>query len=63
MNHAAEIFKAARHPKSFIPLAEADHLLSRPSDSTFAAELIANWANHLFLDRAPDAREEDSTSP
>lgn len=50
VNHAAEIFMAAKHPKSFVSLAEADHLLSRPSDSAFAAEMIAAWANHLFFD-------------
>ena len=50
VNHAAEIFMAARHPKSFVSLAEADHLLSRPTDSAFAAEMIAAWANHLFFD-------------
>ncbi|MCB1230976.1 MAG: alpha/beta hydrolase [Verrucomicrobiae bacterium] len=48
VQHAAEIFGAAHHPKSFVSLDEADHLLTRPRDSAFAAEMIAAWSNHLF---------------
>lgn len=48
VDHAAKLFMAARHPKSFVSLDEADHLLTRPADSRFAAKVIAAWAHHLF---------------
>jgi uncharacterized OsmC-like protein/pimeloyl-ACP methyl ester carboxylesterase len=44
IDNAREIFEAARHPKSFISLDDADHLLSRPADAAYAASLIAGWA-------------------
>lgn len=43
INNAAEIFQAAKHPKSFITLDDADHLLTRAEDAEYAAELIATW--------------------
>jgi uncharacterized OsmC-like protein/pimeloyl-ACP methyl ester carboxylesterase len=53
INHAADIYQAARHPKSFISLDPADHLLSRKSDSLYAGEIIAAWARR-FLDLSAD---------
>ena len=44
IDHAAKIFAAARHPKSFISLDKADHLLSRREDSMYAGEVLAAWA-------------------
>jgi putative redox protein len=44
IENAAQIFQAARHPKSFISLDKADHLLSNPDDSRYAGSLIAAWA-------------------
>jgi putative redox protein len=44
IDHASELFRAARHPKSFISLAGADHLLTDAADAGFAARLIAGWA-------------------
>lgn len=44
ISHAGEIFKAARHPKSFFSLDGADHLLSRREDAVFAADVIGVWA-------------------
>jgi putative redox protein len=44
IENAAQIFQAARHPKSFISLDKADHLLSNPEDSLYAGSLIAAWA-------------------
>ena len=43
IDNAAEIFMAAKHPKSFITLDNADHLLSRAADAQYAADLIATW--------------------
>jgi putative redox protein len=45
IDNAAKIFKAAKHPKSFISLADMDHLLSKKEDSHYAADLIAAWAS------------------
>jgi putative redox protein len=41
IGNASEIFLAAKHPKSFVTLDDADHLLSRPEDADYAAEVIA----------------------
>lgn len=45
INNAAEIYAAAKHPKSFVSLDTADHLLTAPSDAAFASEVIAAWAS------------------
>ncbi|MDQ3359114.1 MAG: bifunctional alpha/beta hydrolase/OsmC family protein [Actinomycetota bacterium] len=48
VENARTIFDQARHPKSFVSLDGADHLLSRREDSHFAASMIAAWAErHL----------------
>ena len=47
--NANHIFRAATHPKSFISLAGADHLLTRKSDAIYAANLIAAWSGR-YLD-------------
>jgi putative redox protein len=44
VEHAGALFQAAFHPKSFISLAGADHLLTRTEDAEFAATMIAAWA-------------------
>lgn len=44
ISNAAKIYHAARHPKSYISLDGADHLLSDKKDSYYAGELIASWA-------------------
>ena len=43
IDNAREIFDAARHPKSFVALDGADHLLTRAADAQFAADIIAAW--------------------
>jgi putative redox protein len=52
IENASRIFAAARHPKSFVSLAGADHLLSRRSDAAYVANVIAAWAER-YLDMAP----------
>src|SRR5262249_32702830 len=54
IENASSIFIAAKHPKSFVSLADADHLLSRPSDAVYVANVIAAWAER-YLDMAPKA--------
>lgn len=44
IEHARAIFDAARHPKSFVALDGASHLLNDPADAAFAAAIIAAWA-------------------
>lgn len=44
IDNAANIFIAAKHPKSFVSLDSADHLLSNEADSRFAACMIGAWA-------------------
>ncbi len=48
IGNASAIFTAAKHPKSFISLDGADHLLSRREDAAFVADTLAAWANRLL---------------
>ncbi len=48
IDNAAKIFQAARHPKSFISLDGADHLLSDPADSKYVGFIIAEWARRYI---------------
>ncbi|MEM8839896.1 MAG: bifunctional alpha/beta hydrolase/OsmC family protein [Pseudomonadota bacterium] len=47
IENAGDIFSAAKHPKSFVSLDNADHLLTRPEDATYAATVIAAWATRF----------------
>jgi putative redox protein len=51
---ASTIFLAARHPKSFVSLDHADHLLTRPEDADYAGRVIAAWASR-YIGVAPAA--------
>ena len=44
IKNASQIFQAAKHPKSFVSLDNADHLVSKPEDAAYAAGIIAAWA-------------------
>jgi uncharacterized OsmC-like protein/esterase/lipase len=48
IENAAALYQAAWHPKSFISLNSADHLLSRKEDSLYAGEMIATWASRYL---------------
>lgn len=48
IDNATKIFVAARHPKSFISLDRADHLLSEPVDAEYVAETILAWASRYL---------------
>lgn len=48
VDNAAEIFEAARHPKSFVSLDTADHLISNDDDARYAAEVIASWSTRYI---------------
>lgn len=61
IDNASEIFAAARHPKSFVSLDGADHLLSNPADAEFAAGVIAAFASR-YVDDQSGALEVPSAS-
>jgi len=48
IDNARRIYEAARHPKSFVSLADADHLLGNPADADYVARLIAAWATRAL---------------
>jgi putative redox protein len=52
IDHATQIYAAARHPKSFLSLEKADHLLTRKEDAARAATLIAAWVD-AYVEPAP----------
>jgi uncharacterized OsmC-like protein/pimeloyl-ACP methyl ester carboxylesterase len=53
VENATNIFLAAKHPKSFVTLDDADHLVTRPQDAEYAAEVIAAWAGRYLDIAAP----------
>ncbi len=51
IDNARRIYQAARHPKSFISLDNADHLLSKQADALYVGDMIATWASRYLTDR------------
>ncbi|MEV4313947.1 bifunctional alpha/beta hydrolase/OsmC family protein [Actinocrispum sp. NPDC049592] len=51
--NARKIFDTARHPKSFISLDGADHLLTDPDDAEYVASVLAAWASRYVLADRP----------
>ena len=47
IGEAERIYKAARHPKSFVSLDDADHLLTRAPDAEYVADVISAWATRI----------------
>ena len=54
VSNARQIFAAAKHPKSFISLDRADHLLSDRADAEYAAAVLAAWASNYAPEEAHD---------
>ena len=52
VQQAEKIFVAAKHPKSFVSLENADHLLTKKRDAEYVATTIAGWASRYVLDAA-----------
>lgn len=48
IDHASRIFVAARHPKSFVSLDTADHLLTDVADANYASAMVAAWASRFL---------------
>jgi putative redox protein len=57
IDNASGIFLTAKHPKSFVTLDRADHLVSGPGEAEYAAEVIAAWAGR-YVEMAPPAPPE-----
>lgn len=53
IENATEIFSAARHPKSFVSLDSADHLLTDPEDAAFAGRIISSWLTRYLAADTP----------
>jgi putative redox protein len=53
IDNASRIFAAAKHPKSFVTLDGADHLVTDPDDAEYAASVIAAWATRYLDLRRP----------
>lgn len=58
VENAREIFIAAKHPKSFVSLDKADHLVTKHADAEFAADIISAWAGRLLRDAPVPTVEE-----
>lgn len=54
VDNASQIFLAAKHPKSFVTLDDADHLISRARDAEYAAGVIAAWVTR-YIELTPPA--------
>jgi putative redox protein len=57
IENASHIFLGAKHPKSFVSLADADHLLSKKSDAVYVANVITAWAER-YLERPVERSDE-----
>ena len=60
IDDARELFVAARHPKSFVSLDGADHLLGRQADARYVASVLASWASR-YLPADPPAELPENT--
>ena len=54
IENAGRIFAAAKHPKSFVSLDDADHLLTRRADARYVADLLAAWASRFLSEEGPE---------
>jgi putative redox protein len=60
IEHASRIFLAARHPKSFVSLDTADHLLTRPDDANYAAQMIGAWVTRYLPPLVEEIRQAEA---
>lgn len=58
IDNATDIFVAAKHPKSFVSLDDADHLLSRRKDAVYVADVMSAWASRFIDERDDEAAME-----
>ncbi|MEX0408177.1 bifunctional alpha/beta hydrolase/OsmC family protein [Aquibium sp. LZ166] len=57
IENATTIFTAAKHPKSFVSLDKADHLLSDPDNAAFVASVITGWSSRYLKGDRPQGEE------
>jgi len=62
IDEAEKLYKAATHPKSFISLDKASHLLSQPKDAQYVAKVIAAWASRYLTDLTSKETQSHSVS-
>ena len=58
IENAQAIYVAARHPKSFVTLDDADHLMTDPRDALYAGRMIATWVERYLTEEPPSAVDE-----
>jgi uncharacterized OsmC-like protein/fermentation-respiration switch protein FrsA (DUF1100 family) len=63
IDNATRIFLAAKHPKSFVSLVDADHLLTRKADAIYVADVIAAWAERYLEPAAPEQAAVSDKAP
>ena len=62
IENASQIFSAAKHPKSFVSLDDADHLLTRRQDADYVATVLTAWASR-FVDTGPETADVRFADP
>jgi putative redox protein len=63
IDNATRIFVAAKHPKSFVSLSGADHLLTQKGDAAYVADIIAAWAARYLEPVAPEQAADTGEGP
>jgi putative redox protein len=65
IDHAERIYRAARHPKSFVSLDDSEHLLTSERDARYVGEVVAAWAGRYVEQGEPEveAREGEAELP
>jgi uncharacterized OsmC-like protein/fermentation-respiration switch protein FrsA (DUF1100 family) len=63
IDNATRIFVTAKHPKSFVSLAGADHLLTNKNDANYVADVIAAWATRYLDPVAPEQTAVTGEAP
>jgi uncharacterized OsmC-like protein/alpha-beta hydrolase superfamily lysophospholipase len=63
IDNATRIFVAAKHPKSFVSLADANHLLSDRRDAAYVTDVIAAWSSRYLEVQKPIEAADESKTP
>jgi len=63
IDNATRIFVTAKHPKSFVSLAGADHLLTNKNDATYVADVIAAWTTRYLDQVVPEQTAVTGEAP
>ncbi|SHG86647.1 bifunctional alpha/beta hydrolase/OsmC family protein [Bradyrhizobium erythrophlei] len=63
IDNATRIFVAAKHPKSFVSLADADHLLGGKRDAAYVADVIAAWATRYIEPAVAEPASDPGEAP